>query len=113
MEGLYGYTTARKVLLWPLTCSCPARAGINDFPNVGEEDIRKALPFLKKAGVPYYVHAELQQDDSSPVSFAQLTYFPALISAISAACQQGRQLTGSKYTAFDRVLRRLLALNGF
>lgn len=43
-------------------------AGINDFPNVGEEDIRKALPFLKKAGVPYYVHAELLQNDSSPVS---------------------------------------------
>ena len=43
-------------------------AGINDFPNVSEEDIRKALPFLKEAGVPYYVHAELQQDDAAPVS---------------------------------------------
>ena len=43
-------------------------AGINDFPNVSKEDIRKALPFLKKAGVPYYVHAELQQDDTTPVS---------------------------------------------
>ena len=42
-------------------------AGINDFPNVSEEDIRKALPFLKEAGVPYYVHAELQQDDAAPV----------------------------------------------
>lgn len=43
-------------------------AGINDFPNVSEEDIRKALPFLKEAGVPYYVHAELQQDDAALVS---------------------------------------------
>ena len=60
--------------LMALTCSCPACAGINDFPNVGEEDIRKALPFLKKAGVPYYVHAELQQDDSSPVHFAPFVF---------------------------------------
>jgi hypothetical protein len=49
-----------------------ALAGINDFPNVHEEDIRKALPFLKKAGVPYYVHAELEQNDTSPVKPAHM-----------------------------------------
>lgn len=54
-----------------------ACAGINDFPNVGKEDIRKALPFLKQAGVPYYVHAELQLDESSPVSFPRPCHFSA------------------------------------
>ncbi|GAX85441.1 hypothetical protein CEUSTIGMA_g12857.t1, partial [Chlamydomonas eustigma] len=33
-------------------------SGIDDFPNVGAADIAAALPFLKSAGVPYFVHAE-------------------------------------------------------
>ena len=37
-------------------------SGIDDFPNVGEADIRAALPFLKKAGATFYVHAELVHD---------------------------------------------------
>jgi hypothetical protein len=36
---------------------CPS--GINDFAHVSIDDIRKALPVLKKAGVPLLVHAEL------------------------------------------------------
>ena len=50
------------------SCTC---AGINDFPNGSAEDIKKALPFLKKAGVPYYVHAELEQNASAPVRCAR------------------------------------------
>lgn len=43
-------------------------AGINDFPNVNETHIRQALPILKSAGVPYYVHSELAQaKGDSPV----------------------------------------------
>lgn len=37
-------------------------SGINDFPNVGAEHIAAALPFLKSAGVPFFVHAELVSD---------------------------------------------------
>jgi hypothetical protein len=34
---------------------------------VNETHIRQALPFLKSAGVPYYLHAELKEaaDDSA------------------------------------------------
>lgn len=42
--------------------------GIDDFPYVNETHIKAALPFLKSAGVPYYVHAELKPPDDSPVS---------------------------------------------
>ncbi|KAK9803805.1 hypothetical protein WJX73_001135 [Symbiochloris irregularis] len=31
----------------------------SDFPNVGLEDVAAALPVLQRAGVPYYIHAEL------------------------------------------------------
>uniref|UniRef100_A0A7S0S525 allantoinase n=1 Tax=Chlamydomonas leiostraca TaxID=1034604 RepID=A0A7S0S525_9CHLO len=34
-------------------------SGINDFPNVEAKDIAAALPFLKRTGVPFYVHAEV------------------------------------------------------
>lgn len=34
-------------------------SGINDFPNVAAEDIAAALPVMKQAGVPFFVHAEL------------------------------------------------------
>ncbi len=37
----------------------PLCSGINDFGNVGAEDIAAALPFLKKQGVPFFVHAEV------------------------------------------------------
>jgi hypothetical protein len=40
-------------------------SGIDDFKNVGEKDIRAALPYLTKAGIPLYVHAELV-DGRSP-----------------------------------------------
>jgi allantoinase len=34
-------------------------SGIDEFPNVSEQDIRKALPILAKHDVPYLIHAEL------------------------------------------------------
>ena len=36
-------------------------SGIDDFPNVTEEHLRKALPLLKKFGVTLLVHAELDE----------------------------------------------------
>lgn len=34
-------------------------SGIEEFPNVQAEDIRKAMPILAKHNVPYLIHAEL------------------------------------------------------
>ena len=35
-------------------------SGINEFPHVAEHDIRKAIPVLTSGGVPYLMHAELE-----------------------------------------------------
>ncbi|AFM11940.1 allantoinase AllB [Turneriella parva] len=35
-------------------------SGIHEFPHVTEADIRAAIPILKKGGVPYLMHAELE-----------------------------------------------------
>lgn len=37
-------------------------SGIIEFPNVSEQDLRKALPIIKKYKVPLLVHAELDSD---------------------------------------------------
>lgn len=37
-------------------------SGIDDFPNVEAHDIAAALPFLKKHGVTFYIHAESVSD---------------------------------------------------
>jgi allantoinase len=34
-------------------------SGVDDFPNVGERDLRKAMPVLARLGLPLLVHAEL------------------------------------------------------
>lgn len=35
-------------------------SGIDEFPNVTEEDLRKSLPLLKKYNLPLIVHAEIE-----------------------------------------------------
>lgn len=35
-------------------------SGINEFPHCGEAELRAAIPILKKGGVPYLMHAELE-----------------------------------------------------
>jgi allantoinase len=37
-------------------------SGIDDFPNVTEADLRKAMPLIAKRGLPLLVHAELSQE---------------------------------------------------
>ncbi len=41
-------------------------SGVDEFPNVSAEDVKKALPVMAKYQVPYLIHAELEQplDDS-------------------------------------------------
>ena len=34
-------------------------SGVDDFPNVGERDLREAMPVLARLGLPLLVHAEL------------------------------------------------------
>ena len=41
-------------------------SGIDDFPNVTEEDLRKGMPAIAKYDVPLLVHSELNTDNSSP-----------------------------------------------
>lgn len=36
-------------------------SGIDDFPNVTENDLRKAMPLIAKRGLPLLVHAELSR----------------------------------------------------
>jgi allantoinase len=41
-------------------------SGIDDFPNVSEVDLDKAMPVLANHGIPLLVHAELAMDDVDP-----------------------------------------------
>ncbi|QIP12755.1 allantoinase AllB [Spirosoma aureum] len=38
-------------------------SGIDDFPNVNEADLRKAMPIIAKHGLPLLVHCELSTDE--------------------------------------------------
>lgn len=38
-------------------------SGIDEFPNVTRQDLRRAMPIVAKHGVPYLIHAELQNDE--------------------------------------------------
>ena len=44
-------------------------SGIDEFPNVSEEDLRKAMPIIAKYNLPLLVHCEL----SDPTSYSPLT----------------------------------------
>ena len=39
-------------------------SGIDEFPNVTEEDLRKAMPVIAKHGLPLLVHCELSDSHS-------------------------------------------------
>jgi allantoinase len=42
-------------------------SGIDEFPNVGEADLRLAMPMLAKRGLPLLAHAELVPDSARPM----------------------------------------------
>ena len=42
-------------------------SGLDEFPHVGVKHIREAMPYLKKAGLPYLVHAELDSGEANHV----------------------------------------------
>ena len=42
-------------------------SGLDEFPHVGVKHIREAMPHLKKAGLPYLVHAELDSGEANHV----------------------------------------------
>jgi len=46
-------------------------SGIDDFPQVSEADLRRALPLIKKSGKPLLVHAELDLSKQAPSQEAQ------------------------------------------
>jgi len=41
-------------------------SGIDEFPNVSEHDLRRAMPILAKHDVPYLIHAELDKVQLTP-----------------------------------------------
>lgn len=41
-------------------------SGIHEFPHCGEKELRAAIPILKKGGVPYLMHAELEDHVDIP-----------------------------------------------
>lgn len=43
-------------------------SGINEFPNVTEDDLRKAMPVIAKSGLPLLVHCELSDPTSENIS---------------------------------------------
>jgi allantoinase len=49
-------------------------SGIDDFPQVGEAELRAAMPLLGRRGVPLIVHAELELETPPPSGKAPSTY---------------------------------------
>ena len=47
-------------------------SGIDEFPNVGEDDLRKVMPIIAKYNLPLLVHCELITN-ASPLSFGEGT----------------------------------------
>lgn len=54
-------------------------SGIDEFPNVIEEDLRKVMPVIAKYGLPLLVHCELS-DNQQPVTGNQQSYQNYLLS---------------------------------
>jgi allantoinase len=50
-------------------------SGIDEFPNATEADLRRAMPVLRKHGIPLLAHAEL--DLGATASTASITYSPS------------------------------------
>lgn len=46
-------------------------SGIDEFPPVGEEHLRKAIQTLAKYRVPYLIHAEIAPKDEAPISIGK------------------------------------------
>ncbi len=56
-------------------------SGIDEFPNVTEADLRKAMPIIAKHNLHLLVHCELEDD---VISHSQMSIFP-----IMNICPQG------------------------
>ncbi|MFT4518978.1 MAG: allantoinase [Halioglobus sp.] len=46
-------------------------SGIDDFPQVDEHHMRRAIPLLAKYQVPYLIHAELDRDNTPPADIGR------------------------------------------
>lgn len=55
-------------------------SGIDDFPNVVEADLRKAMPIIAKVGLPLLVHCELARLTNEPVTSNPSSYQNYLLS---------------------------------
>lgn len=55
-------------------------SGIDEFPNVTEDDLRKAMPIIAKHGLPLLVHCELSSDLNPPPPASSRSYTEYLAS---------------------------------
>lgn len=55
-------------------------SGLDEFPNVSEEDLRRAMPAIARAGVPLLVHCELISKKGSPGISRPTSYQEYLLS---------------------------------
>jgi allantoinase len=49
-------------------------SGIDEFPNVTEDDLRKAMPIIAKHGLPLLVHCELSEEVNGELSMVNTSY---------------------------------------
>ena len=55
-------------------------SGIDEFPNVTESDLKKAMPLIAKHGLPLLVHCELSSHHSNHTSTSTINAFIKIIS---------------------------------
>jgi allantoinase len=49
-------------------------SGIDEFPNVMEDDLRKAMPIIAKHGLPLLVHCELETSEKEKMKGENISY---------------------------------------
>ncbi len=54
-----------------------SHSGIDEFPNVGREDLLAAMPILARRGLPLLAHAEIVPDGAPPMDPAEPTRYAA------------------------------------
>src|SRR5205085_7836367 len=49
-------------------------SGIDEFPNVSEDDLRRSMPIIAKHNLPLLVHCELESEVKSQTSKVNISY---------------------------------------
>jgi len=76
-------------------------SGVDEFPAVGESDLREALPILARRNMPLLVHAELPEYLAAPAQPTHRTYATYLATRPPAAEVEAIRLIARVATEFD------------